>query len=78
MQVGAAGKKAALFSFILVQVATVLPTSSSLGSHEYVALSPIEVPVKVTCPLTGSMGLLHRAINIGIQEIQFFEPLGPI
>ena len=64
MHVGLACEKAARSSLIHEQVAVVDPISSSVGLQEYVATSPMDVPVNVTCPLVGLMGVGHTAVRL--------------
>ena len=55
----------ALFpSVASVQVAMASPISSNPVLQVYVAVSPAELPVNVTPPLLGLLGLEHRAMNI--------------
>ena len=64
LQVGAAGKKLALFpSSAAVQVAVGSPISSKPLSHVYEAVSSFreERPVVDTPPLVGLLGSVHRA-----------------
>ena len=62
---GSGGENEALFiSTAGVQVATASPTSSNPETQVYVAVSPTELPVDVTAPLLGAVGLEHRAIII--------------
>ena len=60
-QVGACGMKEAAFSD--TQVAVSFPMSSNPVSHVYVAISPVELPVSVTCPFTGPLGSGHWPIK---------------
>ena len=52
-------KEAPIPSVPSVQVATARPMSSNPVLQVYVAVSPTELPVKVTCPLLGSLGIEH-------------------
>ena len=66
LQVGGAGEKTAVFSLISVHVAVSFPIRSSLESHVYVALSPMEVPENKTLPFIGSPVKGHIAESICI------------
>ena len=59
-QVGVAGSNTAV-SFVCVQTAVESPMSSYPESQVYVAVTPIELPLNVTCPLSGWEGLAHKA-----------------
>ena len=59
-QTGGAGENEALFPACL-HVATLEPISSNPVLQVYVAVSPTELPVEVTLPLLGLLGLEHIA-----------------
>ena len=62
---GGLGKnKALLPSRAGVQVAVLFPISSNPSLHVYVAISPVELPVKVAPPFVGFVGAGHVAIII--------------
>ena len=58
-QMGASGWNEAVPSPASVQVAVSSPTRSNPGSHVYVAVAPMSLPVIVTPPLAGARGLSH-------------------
>lgn len=61
-QVGEAGSNEALL-ISCTHVATASPISSKPELQVYEAVSPIELPLNVTTPLSGSVGLRHKAKN---------------
>ena len=56
-------KEALRLSTAKVHRIVTYPTSSNPVLHEYVALSPTELPVKFIMPFSGSMGRGHRAVE---------------
>ena len=60
--IGCAGTNEALIPSALgVQVVTEIPISSNPVLQVYVAVFPTELPVEVTLPLLGLLGLEHKA-----------------
>ena len=63
-QIGCVGMNEAVFlPMACVQVTTTGPMSSNPVLQVYVAVSPIELPVDVTTPLLGLLGLRHTPIR---------------